>query len=175
MRTKSPDLAPSRVLHWWLAAAAAVALAALAGAITYRSATAPEESVSMALLPIAASGHAAALAGTVARDEEAELRHLQGGKRVRLKVISAAEVARRHVDSAAAARTELGATHVLQATLAEENGRVVLHALLTDTRTQANAGDREFQYAPGEVRYAAAAMAGMVTAALRLPPPAGAR
>ena len=168
------DLAPSRVLHWWLAAAAAVALAALAGAITYRSATAPEESVSMALLPIAASGHAAALAGTVARDEEAELRHLQGGKRVRLKVISAAEVARRHVDSAAAARTELGATHVLQATLAEENGRVVLHALLTDTRTQANAGDREFQYAPGEVRYAAAAMAGMVTAALRLPPPAGA-
>jgi hypothetical protein len=63
---------------------------------------------------------------------------------------------------------------VVRGTLRREEGKVVLHVLLTDTRTQADVGDREFRYAPGELRYAGQATAGMVTATLRLPPlPAG--
>jgi tetratricopeptide (TPR) repeat protein len=55
-------------------------------------------------------------------------------------------------------------------TIAREAGRVLLHAFLTDTRTQANSGDWKAEYAPGEIRYAPVALAGMVTAALHLPP-----
>jgi tetratricopeptide (TPR) repeat protein len=165
-------LEPSRALRWWLAAAAAVVLAVVSGLITFQRATAPRESVSLALLPLEAGPDAAALAQVVSRDAAAELAHLKGGKRVRLSVIPLADVTRRHVDSAAKARAVLSATHVVSGTITREDGRVVLHAFLTDTRTQANSGDWKAEYAPGEVRYAAAAMAGMVTASLHLPSPA---
>jgi serine/threonine-protein kinase len=74
------------------------------------------------------------------------------------------------VGSAAKAKAALDVTHVVSGTVAEENGRVRLHILLTDTRTGANSGDWQAEYAPGEVRYAAGAIAGVVTASLRLPP-----
>jgi tetratricopeptide (TPR) repeat protein/TolB-like protein len=163
-------LEPSRALRWWLAAAAAVVLAVISGLFSYQRATAPQESVSLALLPFEAGPDAFALAGVVSRDAAAELADLKGGKRARLTVIPLADVTRRHVDSAVKARAALGATHVVNGTITREDGRVVLHAFLTDTRTQANSGDWKAAYAPGEVRYAAAALAGMVTASLHLPP-----
>lgn len=162
-------LAPPRRAQWWLAAAAAIVLAAGSVWVTYRSATAPNEIIRMALLPISA-GSDIALAAKISRDVAAELGRLKAGKRVRLRVIPMADVARRHVDSVASARSALGATHVVQGAL-KENGKLVLHALVTDTHSQANVGDREFQYSPVEVRYAPKAVAGMVTAALHLPPP----
>ena len=167
-------LEPSRALRWWLAAAAAVVLAAVSGLVTFQRATAPQESVNLALLPLEAGPDASALADGVSRDAALELAHLKGGKRARLSVISLADVTRRHVDSAAKARAALGATHVVSGTITHKDGRVVLHAFVTDTRTQANAGDWKAEYAPGEVRYAGAAMASLVTASLRLPPPAAA-
>ena len=163
-------LEPSRALRWWLAAAAAVVLAAVSGLVTFQRATAPQESVSLAMLPFEAGPDASALAGLVSRDTAAELAQLKGGKRARLSVIPTAEVAGRQVDSPSKARAALHATHVLRGSIASVDGRVVLHAFLTDTRTQANSGDWKAEYAPGEVRYAAAALAGMVTASLRLPP-----
>jgi tetratricopeptide (TPR) repeat protein len=163
-------LEPSRAFRWWLAAATAVVLAVISGLVTYQRVTAPQESVSLALFPLGAGPDAAALAGDVSRDAAAELEHLKGGKRVRLSVIPLADVTRRHVDSAAKARTALGATHVVSGTIARENGRVMLHAVLTDSRTQVKAGDWKAEYALGEVRYAPAALAAMVTASLRLPP-----
>jgi eukaryotic-like serine/threonine-protein kinase len=163
-------LEPSRVLRSWLAAAAAVALVAATGAFTYERATAPKESLSIALLPLSGAADTSALAANVSRDVEAELKHLKGGKRAKLKIIPMADVARRHVDSAEKAGTVLGASHVVQGTVAQENGRVVLHAQVTDTHSRANTGEREFRYAPGEVHYAPKAIAGMVTATLGLPP-----
>jgi tetratricopeptide (TPR) repeat protein len=47
----------------------------------------------------------------------------------------------------------------------------LVRALVTDTRTQADTGERQFRYASGELRYAAKAIAGVVTASLRLPRP----
>jgi Flp pilus assembly protein TadD/TolB-like protein len=163
-------LEPSSALRWWLAAAAAVVLAVVSGFITFQRTTTPRESVSLALLPLEAGPEASALAGVVSRDAAAELAHLKGGKRVKLGVIPLADVTRRQVDSTAKARAALGASHVVRGTITREDGRVALHAFLTDTRTQANSGDWKAEYAPGEVRYAAAALAGMVTAALHLPP-----
>ena len=58
-------------------------------------------------------------------------------------MIPLADVTRRHVDSAAKARAALSATHVVAGPSPARNGRVVLHAFLTDTRTQANSGDCE--------------------------------
>ncbi len=162
-------LEPSRALRWWLAAAAAVVLAAVVGLITFQRATMPQESMTLAMLPLAAEPDTAALADVVSRDAAAELAQLRGGKRARLSVISLADLTRRHVDSAAKARTALSATHVVSGTVTREDGRVVLHAFLTDTRTQANSGDWKAEYTPGEVRYAAAALAGMVSASLHLP------
>jgi Flp pilus assembly protein TadD len=163
-------LEPSRAMRWWLAAAAAVVLAAIVGLIAFQRATAPQESVTLAMLPLEAGTDASALAGIVSRDAGAELAQLKGGKRTRLKVIPLFDVTRRRVDSAAKARAAFSASHVVSGTIAREGGRVLLHAFLTDTRTQANSGDWKAEYAPGEVRYAAAALAGMVTASLHLPP-----
>jgi tetratricopeptide (TPR) repeat protein len=152
-------LKPSHALRWWLAAAAAVLLAAVSGLVTFQRATAPKESISLAMPPLEAGPDAAALADVVMRDAASELAHIRGGKRARLKVIPLADVTGRHA-----------ATHLLRGNIARENGRVSLHVFLTDSRTQVNVGDWKAEYAPGEVRYAGRAMAAMVTASLRLPP-----
>jgi tetratricopeptide (TPR) repeat protein len=110
----------------------------------------------------------------VSRDAAAELAHLKGGQRARLKIVPLADVTRRNVDTAAKARAVLDVTHVLNGTLTRENGRVSLHVFLTDARTQANSGDWKAEYAPDQLRYAPAALAGMVTASLHLPPLAAA-
>jgi serine/threonine protein kinase/Flp pilus assembly protein TadD len=162
-------LEPSRALRWWLAAAAALLLAVVSGLITFQRATAPRESMSLALLPLDATPDAAALAEVVSRDAAAELAHLKGGKRARLRIIPLADVARRNVDSAAKARAELKATHIVSGIITRQDGRIVLHAFVTDTRTQVNAGDWKMEYAPAEIRYAGTALAGMVTSSLRLP------
>jgi Flp pilus assembly protein TadD len=152
-------LKPSHALRWWLAAAAAVLLAAVSGLITFQRATAPKESISLAMLPLEAGPDAAALADVVTRDAASELAHIKGGKRARLNVIPFADVTGRHA-----------ATHVLRGNITRENGRVSLRVFLTDSRTQVNVSDWKAEYAPGEVRYAGRAMAAMVTASLRLPP-----
>ena len=161
-------LAP-RSRRWWLTAAAAVGLATVSGAITYERVTAPPEAVSMALLPLTAAPDAVSIARGISRDAETKLARLKSGKRAQFTFVPPAEVTRRHVDSAAKARTSLGATHVVRAVIAREQDSVVLHAFVTNTKTQANVAEREFKYAPGEVRYAGTAMAGMVTAAFHLP------
>jgi eukaryotic-like serine/threonine-protein kinase len=164
-------LEPSRALRWWLAAAAAVVLAAVSGLVTYEWYTGPPESVRLALLPLQAGPEAATLARTVSLDAVTDLARLKGNKRVRLNVIPLADVMQRHVDSVVKARDVLRATHVVSGTVAREDGRVVLHVYLTDTRNQTNSRDWKAEYAPGEVlRYAPPAMTGVVTSTLRLPP-----
>jgi len=162
-------LEPSRAWRWWLAGAAAVLLAVISGWVTFQGATAPRDSMRLAMLPLAAGPNASALAANISRDTAAQLAHLKGGKRAKLRVVPLAEVMRKQLDSPAKARAALGATHLVSGTIVRENGRVALHILVTDTRTHANSGDWRTEYAPAEIHYAPAAIAAMVTSALRLP------
>jgi tetratricopeptide (TPR) repeat protein/TolB-like protein len=163
-------LEPSHSRRWWLAAAAAVVLAAVSGVVTYQRATAPKESIRLAVLPLESAPNDAGLAESVSRDAAAALARLKGGTRARLSIVPPGDVTKNKVDSVEKARAMLSATHVLRGTITVENGKVLVHAFLTDTRTQANNADWKAEYAPGEVRYAPVAMAGMVTFSLRLPP-----
>jgi serine/threonine protein kinase/Flp pilus assembly protein TadD len=155
--------------RWLLAAAAAVLLAVASGVVTYQRATAPRESVKLAVLPLEAGADAAALGSGMWQSVAAQVARIRGGKRARVDVIPFADVTRAKVGEASTARTVFGATHAMRGTLRRDGDNIVLHAFVTDTRTQANVGEREFRYAPGELRYAPSAVAGVVTAALRLP------
>ncbi|MGA3007681.1 MAG: tetratricopeptide repeat protein [Opitutaceae bacterium] len=165
---------PAPWRRWWMAAAAAIVLAAAAsGIVTYQRATAPKESIRLAMLPLESGPGAKDIADRVVRDTMEELAKLKGGTQARLSIIPRKDVIGGHVDTAAKARTALGATHVLSGTLAWGDGKVVLHTLLTDltdARTSANRADWTAIYAPGEERYAGKAITGVVTFALRLDP-----
>ena len=164
-------LEPSRRRQWWLAAAAAVTLAAGVGIVVYLRATTPQEAFRLAFLPLDTSREISALSPNLSQTAAEELTRLKGGKRARLTVIPQAEVTRRHVDSAAGAQSALRATHVVRGKLSLENNHFVLHAFVTDTRTQANDADWEFTYnSPRELRHAPDALAGMTSATLRLSP-----
>jgi len=121
---------PSRTLRWWLAAAAAILLAALSGLVTFQRATAPRDTIRLAMLPVEAAPDLEALAAGVSRDASAELARLKGGKRARLKMVAPADS---------------GATQVVHARLAGEHGRVVLHASLTDPRSRASSAEWQMQ------------------------------
>jgi serine/threonine-protein kinase len=172
-------LEASRSRRWWTKAAAAIivsaiALAAASGLVTYDRATAPKESVRLAMLPLqidsgAAVPGAADVAARISHDAADQLARLKGGTSVRLSVVPGSEVFGRHADTVEKARA-LGATHVVVGTIAWDNGKVTIHASFKDARTQVNSGDWTAVYAPGEVHYAPVAMTGMVTAALHLPP-----
>jgi len=152
-------LEPARPLPWWLMAAAVVVAIAI-GMVTYERATAPKESWRLAMLPVESSAETAAAAGALSRDAAVQLDLLKGGDVARLAFIPPGKA-----DAAA------GATHVLKATLAEQNGKTVLHAVLTDARSKVTIKGMTAEYAPGEIqRHAPAALAGVVTGALNLPP-----
>ena len=156
-------LAPPRSRRWLLGAAAAVVLAIASGVATHQQATAPQESVSLALLPFGSDPDTAPIAASLLRDSAAQLTGVKSSARTKFAFIPA------RVTTPEKARTSLGATHVLQGTLGKENGRIILHAYLTDARSLVKAKDWKVDYAPGDMRYAPVALAGMVTGTFRLP------
>ena len=151
-------LAPSSPRRWFFAVAAAAVLAAVTGVVTYQRATAPAESVRLAMLPFDSDGGTAALAGGLLRDTEIQLVRLRGNA---LTAITFQRIA-------------AGATLVLHGSLHKENGKVILVADLTDSRSHVNTKEWKAAYLPSEMRYAPVALAGMVTASLKLPPLAAA-
>jgi serine/threonine-protein kinase len=167
-------IAPPRVRRWRMAMAAAILLALVSGWVTYQRATAPKDSFRLAMLqfqpdPSGAGSYDANLAERISRDTAGQLAKLTGGTRARLSTVPWKDVIASHADTVEKARA-LGATHVVQGVVARVNGKVVVHAFLTDAVTPANDGEWTAEYAPGEERYVATAITGMVTAALRLPP-----
>jgi tetratricopeptide (TPR) repeat protein len=150
-------LEPSRTLRWWLAAAAAVVLAAVSGLVTFQRATAPKETVRLALLPFQSSQDAAYLAGALSRDTAVQLARLQGNSQTRFIFVSE--------------RDKLpSATHALRGTVEAKDGNDILHVYLTDTRSGVDMKEWTLEYSPAQLRYAPAAVAGIVTSALHLPP-----
>src|SRR5271165_1262479 len=148
-------LAPSSSRRWFLLAAAAAVLVVVTGVVTYQRGAAPKESWRLAMLPIESSAEIRDQAASLSRDTAAQLARLKGGDVARLRVISP------EVKSP---------THVLHAALTNKDGKLVLRAVLTDARTRVNGKEWTAAYAPGELRYAPVALAGMVTAQLGLPP-----
>ena len=163
-------LAPKRSRRWLLAAAAAAVLAVvITGVLSYRYA-APRESLRVAMLPFETDASTAALGDDLFRDVSAQLARLKGDARIKLAVIPASSIQRDRVDTPEKARSLLGVSHVLNGSVTRENGKVIVHAYLTDVRNRVPAKEWKVEYAPGEVRYVPVALAGMVTGTLRLPP-----
>ena len=69
------------------------------------------------------------------------------------------------------APTDKRASHVVHGSIAQENGKLVLHVRLVDPHSGAILDERDFTYAPADVHFAPTAVAAMVTGALSLPPP----
>ena len=162
----SGALAPSS-RRWFLPAAAAIVLAVATGAVTYQRATAPQESVRLAILPFTSDTATSTFSDGLFRDAAGQLAHLKSSSHTRITVI---DPRRTQVDTTEQARTRLGATHVLRASLGRVKERVIVQAYLTDARSQVDAKAWKGEYAPDQLRYVPVALAGMVTGTLRLPP-----
>jgi eukaryotic-like serine/threonine-protein kinase len=162
-------LAPSRVRRWYMAAAAAVVLAIVSSFVTYRGAIGPQELVRLAILPFETDSATKALSEGVLLDAGDQLRRVKGG-RTQLTLVPLTDALQNRVDQPAKARTMLGATHSLSGAIEQKNGRIVVRAYLSDTRSLVHVAEWRAEYSPGELRETPVALAGMVTGALRLPP-----
>jgi tetratricopeptide (TPR) repeat protein len=160
---------PPRTRRWFLMAAAAVLVATITGVVTYQRATAPKDVVRLAILPFTYSSELAPVAEGVFRDTSANLAKIRGGSKVRYSAVPLEEIQRARVETPEKVKAAFGATHILHGTLTKEKDRLVLHALLTDTRTGVNTKDWKVDYAPGQERYIPVALAGFATGALHLP------
>jgi len=163
-------LTPNRSRRWFLAAAAAaVVLAIVSSIVTYERATGPQEVVRLAVLPFEGDSVTRPLSEGLLLDTGERLAHVKAG-RVRLTLVPLSDALQNKVDQPAKARTMLGATHSLSGTLREENGRIVVRAYLSDTRSLIHVSEWRAEYTTGELRDMPVALAGMVTRTLRLPP-----
>jgi tetratricopeptide (TPR) repeat protein len=145
-------------------------LAAGVSVVTYQQATASKQSIELALLPIKSGRDLVEAAAKLSREADAQLAQLSGGKVARLTVIPLRKLVGKHAETTEKARSVLGATHVLEAALESDAGKIVLHAALTDARSAVKMKDWRVEYASGDVKYASMALAGFVTGTLRLPP-----
>ena len=157
--------ARGRNRHWLAAVPAAAVI--LAVALWHGQ---PKETVRLAMLAVQSVPDAAPLAETLTREAAKQLAGLSGGTRVKLTVIPLSRVQSGHVATAKQAQTRLGATHALEATLANNGDRFVLSATLTNTSSQVKVREWKADYARGDLHYAPVALAGLLTATLRLPP-----
>jgi len=153
----------------WSAIAAAVAIAAIAGAIGYRTVGVSQEVVRLAVLPFATDADSKSLSNGLLQDTTNRLRRVRDKSR-KLTVIPLLDAVRNKVDAPEKAAAVLGATHVLTGTLRRDNGRVTIHALLTDARSRLPLKEWDAEYQPKELPSMPVALAGIVTGSLRLPP-----
>ncbi len=164
-------LGPSERLKRLRIAAAVALVATASGVITYERATAPAETVRLALLPFAAAPDSASLSEKLLHDTAAELTQLKGTPHTRFRFISLDKGIRNRVNTPEEARVLLGASHALRAVVERAGKAIKLHVYVTDLGSGVDAGEWEAEYKAGEMRYAATALAGVVTETLHLPPP----
>jgi tetratricopeptide (TPR) repeat protein len=143
-------LAP-RSLKWLIAAAAGVVLACAAGIGAWEVATAPKEAVRLAVAPVEGAGDA-----NLARSLAAELSHLKGNEHTKFTLLPASKAGE--------------ATHVLHASLRPENGRLLLHAQVTDAQSSVDVKKWDAEYSPGQTKYIPVALAGVVSGTFHLAP-----
>lgn len=164
-------LGPSRTRGWFLGVAATVVLAVGSGVITYQRATAPLETVRLAVLPFTSSGVAASERDGLLRDAARELAKLKGSAHTRFTVVPLDKSLRSKVETPEQAGKLLGATHVLRGSLTGDQANVIVQTYVTNTRSGVDAKEWDAEYKSGELRYAPVALAGVVTETLKLPAP----
>ncbi|MBK5290395.1 MAG: tetratricopeptide repeat protein, partial [Acidobacteriia bacterium] len=147
-------LAPSQRRRLFLAAAAAALLAAITGLITYQSATAPAQSVRLAVLPFKTDAATAALGSGMLQDVSNSVSRIQGDAQTAFAMISLADAAK--------------ATHVLNTTL-RQGSMIELVSVVTDASSGLHLREWKAEYLPEQTRYIPRALAGVVTATLGLP------
>ena len=149
-RTFEPSLTRRRLFTL----AAALLLAVASAVFAYQRATAPPETVRLAVLPFTSTPDSTALAQSVVQDAATQIARIKSNRRTRFSEIPLTNASRNKMDTLEKARTQLGATHVLRGTLEKDQDRFRLHVFLTDTRTQVNTKDWTVIYAPAEIRHA---------------------
>ncbi len=131
------------------------------------------ETVRLALLPFETGPETTQISEGLLRDTAAQLAHLKGSPHTKFTFVPLNDVLRNRVDTTEKAGGSLGATHALHGTIENKNGKIVLHAYLTDARSRnakgINVKDWQAEYAPREIRYGPVALAGVVTSTFRLP------
>lgn len=154
-------LAP-RSRRWIVATAAAGVLAIGSATVTYQRATAPPQTVRLAVLEFGPAN--------LSRDTADQLARLKGDSHTGLKFIPLSDTLKKKVKTIQDARILLGATHVLRGMADKEKGNTILHVYLTDTRSGVDAKDWKAQYEQAELHFAPVALAGFVTNTFSLPP-----
>jgi tetratricopeptide (TPR) repeat protein len=146
-----------RSRRWFVAAAAAAVLAVASGVVSYRTATAPKETVRLAMLPFEGAPEG------LSRDIADRLSGLKGSPQTKFIFVQ------KRVATMEEAHARLGATHLLQGEVEQKDGRVFVHASLFDARSQTRVKEWKTDYDPRELRYAPTALAGMVTGTFHFP------
>jgi tetratricopeptide (TPR) repeat protein/TolB-like protein len=153
----------------WTAIAAAVVVAAVGGAIGYRTVGVSHETVRLAVMPFATDPDSKSLSDGLLQDTADRLRRVKDDRR-KLTIIPPRDAVRNKVDTPENAAATLGATHTLSGALHRDNGGVAVHAVLTDARSQLKLKEWDAQYKPDALSSMPVALAGIVTGTLRLKP-----
>ncbi len=156
--------------RWMLAAVAAALLVAISGVVTYEGVTAPVQNLRLAVLPFEASAVDRSLGDGLLRQMTEELQRVKASRSRRLTIIPLDAALQNKLDRPEKAVKLLGATHVLYGALRRDGGRALIHAYLTDARSQIPLKEWQAVYQPDELQGAPVALAGMITGTLRLPP-----
>ena len=155
---------------WYRTAAAAAIVAIVASVVTYQHTTGPRENVRLAILPFETEAIAAPVSEGLLLDTSDRLSHVKPGRARRLTLIPLADALQNRVNQPGRARTTLGATHTLTGTMRQRADRVVVDAYLTDASSLVHLTEWRGEYKTSELRNMPTALAGMVTATLKLPP-----
>jgi tetratricopeptide (TPR) repeat protein/predicted Ser/Thr protein kinase len=133
---------------------AALVLAAASIVVTYRGTTGPAQFVRLAVLPFGSTVETAGVTSDIMRDAAAQVSRIRGSSKIRFESVQDAKKA----------------THVLQGAVTAEGSDIVVHAWLTDKRSGAQLRDWTARYGSGQTSYAGAAITGVATWGLDLPP-----
>lgn len=147
-------LGPSVLRRRVLLAVGALAFAGVAALATYRTSTAPAQSVKLDIAAVEATPALAASATELRRNALRTIEELKDSAQTAFSV-----------------RANWGprATHRFSASLTPKGDKLALHAVLLDLRSGAPVIDWSADYAPAQLRYAPVALAGVVSRGLHLP------
>jgi Flp pilus assembly protein TadD len=143
-------------------------VAAISGVATYRVASAPKETIRLAVLPFQAAPPAPRLT-EIQSQTARRIAALTGGPSKKFSVILPTDAVRRQVFTGAQARAVFSATHALQAAFRDDAGHLLIHARIIDAGSGGSAKEWHARYAPSELRYIPTALAGVVTGTFHLP------
>jgi serine/threonine protein kinase/tetratricopeptide (TPR) repeat protein len=127
----------------------------------------PPPDVRFVVLPSKGPADTAVMAGGVLQDVSDRIGHLRSGRRP-VAVISPSEAINNNVQTPEQAKQVLHATHALETTVHREGGNLVLQGSIVDLSTQVPVRKLSGRYSPDAVGKIPEALAGAVSASLRL-------